>query len=140
MPPPFVITTRLPLLTQRKKISYLRTQGWNQDEEKPCCLKFCRTSKKMRNSGSAQNTIFPEEKEVTFRRNCLRPPQSVHTPAACLWAGPRFQAQLHCCSFTSASAGQMLTSQPPNRTNHVLLYVSTGRSKLTLSCSHNIKF
>lgn len=43
-----IITAMPPLLSQSENINYLRSQGWNQDEEKLCCLKFYRTSKKMR--------------------------------------------------------------------------------------------
>lgn len=65
-----VITAMLPLLSQSEKINYLRLQGWNQDEEKVCFLKLSRTSKKMRNSESVQNTIPWEGKKIPFRRNC----------------------------------------------------------------------
>lgn len=61
-----VITAVLPLLSHSEKINYLRMQGWNQDEEKLCHLKFCRTSKKMRKSGSALNTTALEKKRKSF--------------------------------------------------------------------------
>lgn len=130
---------RLPLLTQREKINYLRMQGWNQDEEKHCCLKFCRTSKKIRTVG-LHKTLFFQKRRKSLSEGTARGPHSPSTPQpASLRACPRFQAQLHWCRLTPTSAGQMLTSQPPKKENHALLYASTGHS-MPLSCSHNIKF
>lgn len=65
-----VIIAMLPLLSQSEKINYLRMQGWNQDEEKVCCLKLPRTSKKMKNSGSVQITLARERKGIISGRSC----------------------------------------------------------------------
>lgn len=103
------------LLTQREKINYLRMQGWNQDEEKHCCLKFCRTSKKIRTVG-LHKTLFFQKRRKSLSSETARGPHSPSTPQpASLRACPRFQAQLHWCRLTPTSAGQMLTSQPPKK-------------------------
>ena len=123
-----VIIAIPPLLSQSENINYLRSQGWNQDEEKLCCLKFYRTSKKTRKFWVCMKHCMKRKRRKWFLEGTAQKPPSPATPQpACLRGRPsRPGTAAPPRHHSSASAGQVLTNQPQSTAKRALLYSATG--------------